>query len=89
MLFCFGEKLAKPNLCNLHDQLFTLLYLSAQSVIKPLDRSNHLSRLIAIKETVSIYPAYTSMRLILEAYWIFEQSLQQIIYIKRMAKAFS
>jgi len=51
--------------------LFCTFLLSL--VIKPLDRSNPLSRLIAIKETVSNYPAYTSMRLILEAYWIFEQ----------------
>jgi len=51
-------------------------------VFKPLDRSNHLSRLIAIKVTVGIYPAYTSVRLILEAFWIFEQYPTTDFYIK-------
>jgi len=75
---------AKLNHCNLHVQPFTLLYSCSIYWSSLLTRSNSLSRLIDIKETVSDYRAYTSVR------WKFgslldffmDSSLQQIECIK-------
>jgi len=63
-LFCHSKCMLSLTFitCMSNFSLFCIFFLLSV-VIKPLDRSNSLSRLIAIKETVSDYPAYTSMRL--------------------------